>query len=360
MSTRLSDYNYPLPELLIAKYPPMIRGDSRLLVVHRDSETWEDKMFVDILDYLNPGDVLVLNKTKVIPARLIGKRGTGGRIEILLHQQLEEDQGRWKVLAAPARKARIADRIEFDGLICEVESDLGEGEKIVRFDKMGAAFWQVIERIGHVPLPPYLHRETEESDKERYQTVYASQPGAVAAPTAGLHFTSDLLARTEAKGIKIAYLILHTGLGTFRPVESDDITQHKMHEEYFELNEANAEIINDAKREGKRCIAVGTTTVRALETLAVTTPQPPPLARGGGVRAGSGMSGIFIYPPYQFKVPDAIVTNFHFPRSTLLMMISAFMDDRSSMGREFLLRCYEHAIENNYRFFSYGDAMLIL
>jgi S-adenosylmethionine:tRNA ribosyltransferase-isomerase len=346
MSTRLSDYDYPLPERLIAKYPPAHRGDSRLLIIHRDSETWEDKQFTDIIEYVNAGDVLVLNKTKVIPARLLGTRErTGAKIEVLLHQRCSGEDERWNVLMAPARKAPIGEKISFDGLACEVESDLGEGEKIVLFDRKGTDFRQAIERIGEVPLPPYLHRAAEASDKDRYQTVFASVPGAVAAPTAGLHFTMELLEAIKRKGVKIAYITLHTGIGTFRPVESEDITLHKMHEEYYELLEADAAIIHSAKRAGKRCIAVGTTTVRALETLA---------GEDGIVPSGSGMSDIFIYPPYQFKVPDAIVTNFHLPRSTLLMMISAFI------GREFLLRCYQHAIEADYRFFSYGDAMLIL
>jgi S-adenosylmethionine:tRNA ribosyltransferase-isomerase len=370
MSTRLSDYDYALPEHLIAKYPPEHRGDSRLLVIHRDTQVWEDRIFANILEYLNSGDVIVLNKTKVIPARLIGTRlQTGAKIEVLLHQRLSGAEERWKVLMAPARKAPVGETIIFDELSCIVESDIGEGEKIVKFNKDGAAFWQATERIGQVPLPPYLHRAPEASDKERYQTVFAAVPGAVAAPTAGLHFTQELLDAIIKKGIQVAYITLHTGLGTFRPVESEDVTQHKMHEEYYELDEANAAIINDAKRRGKRCIAVGTTTVRALETLA---------ASDGSVQPGSGMSGIFIYPPYQLKVPDAIITNFHLPRSTLLMMISAFMDEKTSVdegtsveegasvdegaseGREFLLKCYHHAIESEYRFFSYGDAMLIV
>ncbi len=345
MSTRLSDYDYELPENLIAKYPPARRGDSRLLVVHRDTRSWEDRIFKDIIEYVNAGDVLVLNRTKVIPARLVGKRVTGGKVEVLLHQRLDGPEEQWKVLVAPARKAREGEKLLFDGLQCKVLRDVGEGEKIVQFDKSGTAFMQAIERIGAVPLPPYLHRPAEESDKVRYQTIYASEAGAVAAPTAGLHFTAELLEQLKAKGVHIAYLTLHTGLGTFRPVDSEDITQHKMHEEYFELDEANATIINSAKARGGSCIAVGTTSVRALETLGL---------EDGCVRAGSGMSGIFIYPPYRFKVPDAIVTNFHLPRSTLLMMISAFA------GREFVLECYRHAVEAQYRFFSYGDAMLIL
>jgi S-adenosylmethionine:tRNA ribosyltransferase-isomerase len=346
MSTRLSDYDYSLPEHLIAKYPPEHRGDSRLLVIHRSSQTWEDRTFADIVEYLDLGDVIVLNKTKVIPARLLGTRDrTGAQIEVLLHQRVPREQELWKVLMAPARKAPVGERIIFEGLSCEVTSELGLGEKIVHFDKSGAEFWEAIEKVGQVPLPPYLHRAAELSDKERYQTVFASVPGAVAAPTAGLHFTQELLDAIGHKGVKVAYVTLHTGLGTFRPVESEDITLHTMHEEYFDLDEVNAGIINDAKKVGKRCVAVGTTTVRALETIA----DPD-----GTVCPRSGMSGIFIYPAYQFKTPDAIVTNFHLPRSTLLMMISAFI------GREFLLQCYQHAVDAEYRFFSYGDAMLIL
>jgi S-adenosylmethionine:tRNA ribosyltransferase-isomerase len=352
LSTRLADYDYVLPDHSIAKYPPAKRGDSRLLVVHRQSQTWEDRQFADMIEYLSEGDVVVLNQTKVIPARLIGKRSfTGARIEVMLHQRIPGDEERWKVLMAPARKAPVGEVIQFENMSCKVECDLGEGEKIVCFDKHGEDFWNAIERIGQVPLPPYLHRAPEESDKERYQTIFASEAGAVAAPTAGLHFTEELLDAIQQKGVKVARLTLHTGLGTFRPIEAEDITKHRMHEEYFELDEANAVLINSAKQSVKRCIAVGTTTVRALETLA---------DESGAVHAASGMSGIFIYPPYKFKVPDAIVTNFHLPRSTLLMMISAFMDAGSSAGREFTLRCYEHAIEAGYRFFSYGDAMLIL
>ncbi len=345
MSTRLSDYDYTLPEALIAKYPPERRGDSRLLVVHRDSGTWEDRMFTDLPEYLDSGDVLVLNRTKVIPARLIGRRTTGGKIEVLLHQRLEGSAERWNVLTYPARKAPRGEQLLFDGLKGEVEMELGNGQKIVHFNLSGAEFMEAIERIGEVPLPPYLNRSPEPSDTERYQTIYASAPGAVAAPTAGLHFTKELLERLGRRGIRLAYLTLHTGLGTFRPVESEDITKHRMHEEYFELDEPNAAIINDARASGHTCIAVGTTSVRALETLG----KPD-----GMVVAGAGMSGIFIYPPYQFQVAAAMITNFHLPKSTLLMMISAFA------GREFILRCYEHATQAGYRFFSYGDAMLLL
>jgi S-adenosylmethionine:tRNA ribosyltransferase-isomerase len=346
VSTRLSDYNYPLPEHLIAKYPPEHRGDSRLLVVHRKEQRWEDRMFGDITEYLANGDCLVLNQTKVIPARLFGTRmRTGARIEVFLHQRMPGDSERWKVLMAPAKKAPIGEHIDFDGLACEVMEDLGEGEKIVRFDRNRIEFLLAIERIGQIPLPPYLHRAPEESDKERYQTVFAEVPGAVAAPTAGLHFTPELMHTIEQRGVKTVRVTLHTGLGTFRPVETEDITQHHMHEEYYELNEANAQLINSTRAAKGRIFAVGTTTVRTLETLG----NPD-----GTVRAGSGMSGIFIYPPYKFKVPDAIITNFHMPESTLLMMISAFA------GREFLLQCYAHAMEDGYRFFSYGDAMLIL
>jgi S-adenosylmethionine:tRNA ribosyltransferase-isomerase len=350
VSTRLSDYDYPLPEHLIALYPPARRGDSRLLVVHRATQTWEDRMFGDIIDYLDAGDVLVLNKTKVIPARLIGRRvTTGAEIELLLLQRFEgageithDLTERWKALARPGKKAKEGEEISFGDLTCVVEQDLGEGEKIVHFNYAGEAFWRMLDTTGQMPLPPYIHRPAEASDKERYQTVFAEVPGAVAAPTAGLHFTPELLAAIESKGVRRAHVTLHTGLGTFRPVQSEDITEHRMHEEYYELDEADALAINTAKQNGRRVVAVGTTTVRTLETLAQK------------VAWGSGMSGIFIYPPYQFRVPDAIITNFHLPRSTLQMMISAFM------GREFLLECYRHAIEAEYRFFSYGDAMLIL
>ena len=371
MSIHLADYDYPLPDHLIAKYPPAMRGDSRLLVVHRQSQMWEDRQFSDIIEYLGEGDVLVLNQTKVIPARLIGKRSrTGARIEVMLHQRIPGDEELWKVLMSPARKAPVGEVIQFEKLTGMVESDLGAGEKIVRFDKMGHEFWEEIAQIGKVPLPPYLHREPEESDKERYQTVFASVAGAVAAPTAGLHFTDALLSAIQQKGVRIAKLTLHTGLGTFRPVESEDITHHRMHEEYFEIDEANAAVINSAKEAGKKCLAVGTTTVRALETIAGRLGADSGRLGADSGKLGalshaemmpcSGMSDIFIYPPYKFKVPDAILTNFHLPRSTLLMMISAFMDAGTSEGREFTLRCYEHAMKAGYRFFSYGDAMLIL
>lgn len=342
MSTLLSDYDYDLPEHLIAMYPPPVRGDSRLLIIHREQQRWEDRMFRDITEYLGPGHALVLNKTKVIPARLIGTRiPTGAEIELLLLQRFEHPGEHWKALAKPGRRAKAGDVISFGELECSIEEDLGEGEKRVSFNLVGDAFWQALDRSGKMPLPPYIHREAEETDKERYQTVFASEPGAVAAPTAGLHFTSELLRTMQTSGVQIANVTLHTGLGTFRPVQAEDITAHKMHEEYYHVSEGNADLINNASR----VIAVGTTTVRTLETVADS---------GGHVHPGSGMSGIFIYPPYQFKVPDAIITNFHLPKSTLLMMISAFM------GREFLLECYRHAVQAEYRFFSYGDAMLIL
>ncbi len=303
-------------------------------------------MFGDLLEYVNSGDVLVLNQTKVIPARLMGHRaGSGGRIEVLLLQRLEGESERWRALTGPARKARIGETIEFENIKCAVQEDRGEGEKIIEFDKRGEDFWHAIDQIGQVPLPPYLDRPPEEADKERYQTVFAIKLGAAAAPTAGLHFTTELLKAIERRGVTIAKITLHTGLGTFRPVEVEDISTHHMHEEWYELDEENAKIINTAKQAGKRVFAVGTTTVRTLETLANDD---------GTVNSGSGMSDIFIYPPYKLKVPNAIITNFHLPKSTLIMMISAFA------GREFTLQCYEHAIKEGYRFYSYGDAMLIL
>lgn len=345
MSTRLSDYDYALPASQIAIYPAVERTQSRLLVLHRATRSWADRTFADILEYLNPNDCLVLNETRVIPARLFGVRAsTGARIEIFLHQRLATTQEDWKIMMRPAKKGPVGEKIIFDGLACEVIVDLGEGQKIVRFDRSGDDFQGVLDRIGTIPLPPYINREAESSDRERYQTVYASQPGAVAAPTAGLHFTPELLSAIEARGIALARITLHTGMGTFKPVDSEDVTKHHMHEEFFSVSPAAASTINRTRASGGRIIAVGTTTVRTLESV----------THQGVTEPTSGMTSIFIYPPYEFKAVDAIVTNFHMPRSTLLMMISAFA------GREFVLDAYRHAVETGYRFFSYGDAMLIL
>jgi S-adenosylmethionine:tRNA ribosyltransferase-isomerase len=343
---RLSDFDYELPDELIARYPTEKREASRLLVVHRGSLRLEDRHFSDILEYIHPGDCLVLNDTKVIPARLNGVReSTGAQVEIFLNQRMQGVEEEWHALAGPAKKAKVGEYIRFSSeLRCLVVADAGPGEKIVRFEFEGD-FLEKVEAVGAVPLPPYLKREPEGSDKVRYQTVYAKEPGAVAAPTAGLHFTPELLAQAEAKGVNIARLTLHTGLGTFKPVEVEDITQHKMHYERYSVSERSAELINQTHARGGRVIPVGTTSVRTLETIA---------DEQGRIKVQTGESNIFIHPPYRFKAVDAMITNFHMPRSTLLMMISAFM------GHELMQRCYDHALKEKYRFFSYGDAMLIL
>jgi S-adenosylmethionine:tRNA ribosyltransferase-isomerase len=342
---QLSDFDYELPDELIARYPTEKREGSRLLVVHRKEQRIEDRSFSDVLEYLREGDCLVLNDTKVIPARLNGIRETtGANVEIFLNQRMQSAEEEWHALAGPAKKARVGEYIRFSPeLRCLVVAEAGPGERIVRFEFEGD-FLEKLDAVGAVPLPPYFRRDPEESDKLRYQTVYAKEPGAVAAPTAGLHFTPELLLATEAKGVKIARLTLHTGLGTFKPVEVEDITEHKMHYERYAVSEAASELINETREKGNRVIPVGTTSVRTLETVA---------DEQGTVKARSGESNIFIYPPYRFKIADGMITNFHMPRSTLLM-ISAFM------GHELMRRCYDHALEERYRFFSYGDAMLIL
>jgi S-adenosylmethionine:tRNA ribosyltransferase-isomerase len=343
---RLSDFDYELPDELIARYPAEKREGSRLLVVHRSEARFEDRSFPDILEYLNEGDCLVLNDTKVIPARLNGVRETtGAQVEIFLNQRMQSVEEEWHALAGPAKKAKVGEYIRFSPeLRCLVVADAGPGEKIVRFEFEGD-FLDRLSEVGAVPLPPYFKRDPEESDKTRYQTVYATQPGAVAAPTAGLHFTPELLSRAEAKGVKIARITLHTGLGTFKPVEVEEIAEHKMHYERYSVSAEAAEIINQTRAKGGRVVPVGTTSVRTLETIAESD---------GTIEPRTGDSNIFIYPPYRFKTVDAMITNFHMPRSTLLMMISAFM------GHELMRACYEHALKERYRFFSYGDAMLIL
>jgi S-adenosylmethionine:tRNA ribosyltransferase-isomerase len=348
----LSDFDYDLPDERIARYPAVRREASRLLVVGRSvgqsvgRSEFEDRKFTDILEYFNAGDVLVLNETKVIPARLEGVREkTGAKVEIfLLHRQADRTDT-WHVLAAPAKKVKTGETIQInDELTCDVLQELSEGERIVLFRSNGD-LEKAIEAAGAMPIPPYLKRESEPIDRERYQTIFARVPGAVAAPTASLHFTDALLQQIQAKGIRIARVILHVGLGTFRPVEVEDVTQHKMHAEYYEVGEEAAKTINDARASGGRIIAAGTTAARTLETVADDN---------GVVRHGSGETSIFIYPPYRFKAVDALITNFHQPRSTLLMMVSAFATP------EIVREAYMHAIDAHYRFLSYGDAMLII
>ena len=338
-----SDFDYNLPEELIAQVPLTQRDESRLMVLHRCDGTREHKVFKDILDYLHPEDTLVINDTRVLPARLLGKKaGSGGKIEFLLLKRLEGDT--WEVLVKPGRKALEGVEVVFgDGRIrAKVLKHLDEGMRHVEFFYDGV-FEEALDEVGVMPLPPYIHASLE--DRERYQTVYARQTGSAAAPTAGLHFTPELMDAIRAKGVKIVPVLLHVGLGTFRPVKVEDVNSHVMHTEHYEVTEEAARILNERRRKGGRIICVGTTSARTLETVTNAA---------GEVIPGSGETNIFIYPGYRFKAVDALVTNFHLPQSTLLMMISALA------GRERILETYEEAVAARYRFFSFGDAMLIL
>ncbi len=335
-----SDFYYELPEELIAQTPIEPRDASRLLVYDRSTNTIEHKHFYDLPDYLHKGDVLVINNTRVLPARIYGvKAVTGAKVEFLLHKRINLTD--WEVLVKPAKKASVGAKFVFsDKLSAEVIEYEGEGLRKVRFTFDGV-FEDVLSAIGEMPIPPYIHEKLKE--QERYQTVYAKENGSSAAPTAGLHFTPELLNKLRAMGVEIVEVLLHVGLGTFRPVKADDITEHKMHSEYYCVTQKAADEINAAKAEGRRIIAVGTTSVRVLESA----------FRDGKLHAESGETSIFIYPPYKFKAVDALVTNFHLPESTLIMLISAFM------GRENALKMYETAVKERYRFFSFGDACFI-
>ena len=341
---RVVDFDYELPEELIAQHPAEKRDESRLLVYHRQTGKIEHRIFKDITDYLQAGDCLVINDTRVIPARLLGKRlDTGGKIEFVLLDQIDGD--RWNVLVKPGRRAKIGSVFVFgDGLLkARVIDRTEEGGRVVEFEYTGI-FNEVLDKVGITPLPPYIHAPLD--NPERYQTVYARHRGSVAAPTAGLHFTTSLLERIQAMGVNIARITLHVGLGTFRPVKVDTVEQHRMHSEYYQISPEAAKLINDTKKSGGRIIAVGTTSIRALESAASQAGEIIP------VRQGS--TDLFIYPGYSFKVVDAAVTNFHLPKSTLLMLVSAMC------GREEILRVYREAINERYRFFSFGDAMMIL
>lgn len=338
-----SDFYFDLPEELIAQDPLEDRSGSRLLVLDKKTGEVEHHVFKEIIDYLMPGDCLVLNNTKVIPARLLGcKKDTGAAVEVLLLKRQENDV--WETLVKPGKKARPGTKLIFgDGLLeAEVLETVEEGNRLIRFFYDGI-FEEVLDKLGEMPLPPYITHKLQ--DKNRYQTVYAKYEGSAAAPTAGLHFTEELLSRIEEKGVKIAYVTLHVGLGTFRPVKAENILEHHMHSEYYQVSEEAAKQINDTKREGGRIICVGTTSCRTVESAADSD---------GFVKAGCDNTEIFIYPGYQFKVLDALITNFHLPESTLVMLVSALA------GRENVLRAYEKAIEERYRFFSFGDAMLIV
>ncbi|MBE5924440.1 MAG: tRNA preQ1(34) S-adenosylmethionine ribosyltransferase-isomerase QueA [Lachnospiraceae bacterium] len=339
---KLSDFNYELPQELIAQDPLDKRSDSRLMVVGREDGSIEHKHFYDILDYVNQGDCLVINDTKVIPARLMGvKEDTGASIEVLLLKRVEEKV--WETLVKPGKKARVGARISFgDGLLVgEVIDIVEEGNRLVRFEYEG--IWEeLLDKLGQMPLPPYITHALK--DRNRYQTVYAKHDGSAAAPTAGLHFTEELLEQLKEKGVEIAHVTLHVGLGTFRPVKVDNILEHHMHSEFYMVSEEDAAKINATKERGGRVISVGTTSTRTLESVA---------DENGIVKAGSGWTDIFIYPGYKFKVVDCLITNFHLPESTLLMLVSAFS------SRENMLHAYEVAVQEKYRFFSFGDAMFI-
>ncbi len=330
-----SDFYYDLPENLIAQSPAEKRDESRLMVLKRKADEIEHRRFNNIIDYLNPGDVLVLNNTKVIPARIYGERSTGARVEFLLLKNVENST--WKCLAKPARRAKIGDTFTFSpDLTGVIVKEAEEGIRQIKF-KHDKNIFEILDDIGSMPLPPYISYSGDES---RYQTVYAKHLGSAAAPTAGLHFTDELISKLKAKGIKIAYVTLHVGLGTFRSVKTENILEHKMHSEYYEIDEENANIISNASR----IVAVGTTTVRTLESV---------YKKFGEIKADADSTDIFIYPGYKFNVIDALITNFHLPESTLLMLISAFYD------RKKILHAYSEAIKEEYRFFSFGDSMFI-
>lgn len=337
-----SDFNYDLPKELIAQEPSLKRDMSRLMVLHRKEGTLEHRIFKDIVEYFNPGDVLVLNNSRVIPARLYGRRpGKEEKIEVFLAEPLVN--GAWKVMVKPGKKARVNTELIFgeslNGIVTEVHQD---GTRIVKFDWQGD-FYEVLNEIGNVPLPPYITHRLE--DKERYQTVYSDPKGSVAAPTAGLHFTPELLEAIRRKGVAIVYITLHVGMGTFLPVKEREIHLHKMHSEVFHISPETANLINGVKSKGGRIISVGTTTTRTLESAS---------DESGVLKSGMGKTDIFIYPGYKFKTVDVQLTNFHLPESTLMMLVSAFY------SREEILRAYQCAIDNKYRFFSFGDAMLII
>ena len=337
------DFDYDLPEALIAQTPLKERDASRMLVLDHKTGAMADKHFYDILDELNPGDAVVMNDTRVMPARLYGvKPDTGGHEEVLLLHNTDGDN--WETLMKPARRAKVGTEIVFgDGLLkCTVTKELEHGGRMVKFDYDGI-FMEILDQLGETPLPPYIKQKLD--NPEMYQTVYAKETGSAAAPTAGLHWTKDLLQKAEAKGIKLIYLTLHVGLGTFRPVSVDNIEDHKMHSEFYRLTESAAKALNEVRQNGGRIIATGTTSIRTLETIGTKF--------DGEIKADSGWTDIFIKPGYQWRVVDAFITNFHLPKSTLVMLVAAFT------GRETILNAYQHAIDERYRFFSFGDAMFI-
>ena len=339
---KTEDFNYNLPEELIAQTPLAKRDDSRLMILDRKTGKIKHDIFHNIINYLNPDDVLVLNDTKVMPARIIGeKQDTGAIIELLLLKNIENDT--WEVLVKPAKRVKEGTIISFgDGMLLAKCVGVGEeGIRNVKFNYDGI-FYEILDKLGSMPLPPYIKEKL--ADKDRYQTVYAKNIGSAAAPTAGLHFTNELLEAIKSKGIKICYITLHVGLGTFRPVNVEDVTTHKMHSEFYQMSKEVADTLNEAKKAGKRIVSVGTTSTRTLETI---------MTKYGSFKETSGWTDIFIYPGYKFKAIDAQITNFHLPKSTLIMLVSAFAT------KEIILNAYEEAVKNKYRFFSFGDSMFI-
>lgn len=338
---RTEDFDYNLPEELIAQHPADKRDFSKLMVVDRKTGKREDKHFYDIIDYLNEGDLLVMNDTRVIPARLFGHReGKEEEIEVFLLENIEDDK--WEVLVRPGKKMKIGTKCIFsDELSLEVIDIKEDGNRVVEFFYDGI-FQEILDRLGNMPLPPYIKEKLK--DKERYQTVYSKNPGSVAAPTAGLHFTKELLKKIEEKGVKLAYITLNVGLGTFRPVKVDDVKNHKMHSEFYQISKETADLINETKKNNKRIISTGTTTTRTLESV---------YKKNGQIKEDSGWTDIFIYPGFEFKVIDCQITNFHLPKSTLIMLVSALA------SKEIILDAYKDAVDKKYRFFSFGDAMFL-
>lgn len=346
----LREFDYELPNELIAKRPAERRDEARLMVLNRETGSIEHRRFFDIIEYLHEGDCLVLNDSKVIPARLFGtKEGTGAKVEFLLSRRIEGN--RWETLVRPGRRLKVGDRVDFSESGVKLHAEIAEygdgGTRIVDFECEGNLM-ETIAQIGKMPLPPYINRESDDKDREDYQTVYCNESGSVASPTAGLHFTEELLKKVEEKGVEIIKVTLHVGIGTFRPVKTDIVEEHHMHFEEYEISEKAAEAINRAIDENRRIISVGTTSVRTLESAKTK-------CAGGGyhVKKGSNSTDIFIYPGYEFKIVDSLITNFHLPKSTLIMLVSALYN------REKILEAYKEAVEQKYRFFSYGDAMFI-
>ena len=343
---KLGDFDYPLPKKYIAQYPGDKRDQAKLMVVNRETKSIEHKKFTNIVDYLRKNDLLILNNTKVFPARLFAtKDRTDAKVEVFLLRELA--QNLWEVMVRPARKVRIGNKLVFTPkLMCDVIDNTVSGGRVVRFESENQSeLHDIIDRIGTSPLPPYITRDAEPSDKKRYQTVYATERGAVAAPTAGLHFTKGLITKLEKKGVNIEYITLHIGLGTFRPVQVEDLNRHQMDSEYFEVSPKTAMAINKARKKHRKIVAVGTSTIRALETVVVS---------GFMVSPKRGWTDKFIYPPYEYKMVDSMITNFHMPKSTLMMMVSAFGDI------DLLKKAYREAKKHDYKFLSYGDAMIIV